>query len=105
MFDRLSPSTRRVARVIIGLAASGGLVMLAGILGFLGLWKYAGFKTIPGEPALGLLVLAAALSSLFASGMALAWAVTRRRFIETKAFGVGLASIGLAVAIWFTSAN
>jgi hypothetical protein len=105
MFDRFSPSTRRVARVIFGLAASGGLSALAGILGFIGLWEYAGFETIPGEPGLGLLVLAAAVSSLFASGMAFAWAVTRRPFVETKVFGAGLAAIGVAVTIWFTSAN
>ncbi len=105
MFDRLSPSTRRAGRVLIGLAAGAGLIALAGILGFVGLWEYAGFKTIPAEPGLGLLVLAAAVLSLFTAGMSFAWAVTQRRFNETKAFGTGLAAIGIALVVWFTSAN
>lgn len=105
MFDRLSPSSRRAARIVLGLAASAGLIALAGILGFIGLWEFVGFKTIPGEPALGLLVLAAAVLSLFTAGMSFAWAVTQRHFLETKAFGAGLAAIGVALVIWFTSAN
>jgi hypothetical protein len=105
MFDRLSPLTRRVARVVIGLAASGGLIALAGILGFVGLWKYSGFKTIPSAPALGLLILAAAVSALWASGMSFAWAVTRRRLTDTKVFGAVPAVIGVAFTIWLISAN
>lgn len=89
----------------IGLAAAAGLIALAGILGFVGLWEFSGFKTIPGEPALGLLVLAAAVLSLFTAGMSIAWALTRRRFVETKAFGAGLAAIGVVLAIWLTTAN
>lgn len=105
MFDRLSTSTRRVARVVIGLATATGLIALAGILGFVGLWEFAGFKTIPGEPALGLLVLAAGILSLFTAGMSIAWALTRRRFFETKACGAGLAAIGVALTIWLTTAK
>ena len=105
MSGRFPPPVRRLVRVVVGLGASGGLIALAGVLGFVGLWTFAGFKTTPGAPARGLVMLGAALSSLFVAGMALAWGLTQRRLIETRAFGAAFAAVGLAVTIWFTSAN
>jgi hypothetical protein len=99
-----STFSRKVFRIVFGLALGAALMAGGGLLGFMGLWTYAGFKTA-GDPAGGLLLFAVAVASLFGAGMAFAWGVTDRRLMETKPFGAALAAAGVAVTIWFVSAN
>ncbi len=93
-----------VLRVILGIAVGGGLVALAALLGFVGLWTYAGFKS-PGNPGLGLVALTGAVSSLAAGGMMLAWSVGARSPRLIRRVGVMFALVGVVATIWFIGVN
>lgn len=85
------------------MAAATLLVAVAGTLGFVGLWTYSGFKTTPGRPAAGLLLLASGVATLFAAGAVFAWGVTGRTLRETMWYGAIPAAAGVAFTTWLLS--
>jgi hypothetical protein len=102
MFDELQ--IRKTLRVTLGTLTALGLLALAPMLGFIGLWTYAGFKTT-GDPVLGTLILCCAITTLGLGGMTLQWAFTRRALIDTKRVGIFLAISGAALTLWLIASN
>mgnify|MGYP001812916673 CR=1 FL=1 len=102
MFDERQ--SHKALRVMLGTSTALALIALAPLLGFIGLWTYAGFKS-PGNPVFGTLILCGAVASLALGGMTVQWALTQRAFAETKRVGFFLAIVGALFTLWLIASN
>ncbi len=94
----------RTLRIVLGAALGAGLIASGALVGFVGLWTYAGFKT-PGDPGLGLVVFAGAVALVAAGGMVLGWALGAHSQRIIRRVGGVFAVVAVAVTVWFVGAN
>ena len=96
--------TVRILRIVLGAALAAALIGAAALVGFVGLWTYAGFKS-PGDPTLGTLVLIAAVALFSAGGVVFGWALGARSRRLLRRIGIVFALIGVGISLWFISMN